>query len=125
MFQPVSCSIQWDTANAAKTMARCASIESRVRWQIGRDCRSCWTSGMRVLDAPEPVVAIDDEFWTDLVEVGGLALLIPTLGFSPCGGHRVRYLVSSDASRSSNSTELIIARGRMESASVIDSFDPV
>jgi len=32
MLQPVVVSIQWLTARAAKTMVRCASMESRVRW---------------------------------------------------------------------------------------------
>lgn len=36
MVQPVVFSIQRDTARAANTMARCASIDSRVWWKTGR-----------------------------------------------------------------------------------------
>ena len=36
MVQPVRCSIQRDTASAANATARWASIDSRVRAQIGR-----------------------------------------------------------------------------------------
>ena len=40
MDQPVWCSIQRLTASAAKTMVRCASIESRRWWKTGLACRS-------------------------------------------------------------------------------------
>lgn len=33
-----------ETANAANTTVRCASIASLVRWKIGRARRSSWTS---------------------------------------------------------------------------------
>src|SRR5260370_26033001 len=36
MLQPVMFSIQRDMARAANTMVRCASIDSRVWWKIGR-----------------------------------------------------------------------------------------
>ena len=32
--------LQWATARAVNTMVRCASMASRVRWNIGRACRS-------------------------------------------------------------------------------------
>jgi hypothetical protein len=38
--QPVWCSIHRLTARAANTMVRCASMESRLRWQADRACRS-------------------------------------------------------------------------------------
>jgi len=40
MDQPVVSSIQRATARAANTIVRWASIESRVRWKIGRAAKS-------------------------------------------------------------------------------------
>ena len=45
MLQPVVFSIQRDTASAANTMVRCASIDSRVWWKPGGWPGRFWTFG--------------------------------------------------------------------------------
>ena len=61
MVQPVWCSIQRLTASAARTMVRWASIESRLRWQAGRACRSFLAIREGSLDLEELVVGADHE----------------------------------------------------------------
>jgi hypothetical protein len=71
LTSPVSCSIERLTGSAAKTMVRCASIESLVRWWMGRARRSLLPIRKRSRSRSRGLVAgTDHELCGDRVPSG-------------------------------------------------------
>ena len=60
MDSPVRDWMAWETASAANTMVRWASIASRIRLNMGRASRSLLDIRKRLLDVPEVVVFRND-----------------------------------------------------------------
>src|SRR5674476_1129966 len=91
MARPVRFWVSRATARAVNTMVRCASIASRVRWNMGRAARS-------VLDIRKDCSTCHRSWWQLITSAGGMRVagMLVTYPFRPA---RRRARARADSSR--------------------------